>query len=476
MSLSNLDIEDVVIGSGPTGYSAAKAVIDSGRHPLVIDFGSESRFGGAQIGKTATFAMKSDIGRTRVFDYPTQLIASADGEHLPLSSARGGLSTIWGAGILCRKESENPKLTSIWSGIELGYQRLLEEIPHVGVDDMTSIRFPWPENTDQAPQSDRFSLLNKNLQITSKGVLFGSPRVALDNRNNKCIRCGSCLHGCPLELFASARKLLEEFETKGLCTFLTGPALIVKSESNRVFIETPQHLIAAKRVFIAAGPIATPALLQRSSLIPNEIDVRDSAVFYTGFLNKMKPNGRESEYTSAHLVAYANTGGYGDFQLAMYESNPEYVDRLAALFPWLSRLTKAPKALVSHVNAGIGFLDSSVSGSLKLRFKNGRTWVTRVASNETRRSANQVVKKVAAETAQYGLYRIPKLVIVPPPGSGYHSGASMPMGGELIGMDCSLKGVKGVYVVDSSVLPEVWAGAHTFTAMANAYRAVTESV
>ena len=51
----------------------------------------------------------------------------------------------------------------------------------------------------------------------------------------------------------------------------------------------------------------------------------------------------------------------------------------------------------------------------------------------------------------------------------------MPMGGELIGMDCSLRGAKGVYVVDASVLPEIWVGAHTFTAMANAYRVVAES-
>ena len=475
MEMNKMESEDVVIGSGPCGYAAAKAIIDAGRHPLVIDFGSDPASSGAQIGKSATFAMKSDVGRTLVFGYPQQLITSADGKHLPLSNARGGLSTIWGAGILCRGISENPQMATIWPGVELGYQKLLQVIPHVGSVDMTSLRFPWPEGTDKAPQSDRFKLLTESLQTTSKGVLFGWPRVALDNENNKCIRCGTCLHGCPLELFASSRKMLEDYEARGQCTLFTGPALKIEIDNKRITIKTPKCLISAKRIFIAAGPIATPALLQRSSLIPSEIDVRDSAVFYTGFLNRITPNGTESDYTSAHLVAYSDAGGRGDFQLAIYESNPEYMDRFAAIVPQVRRIAKAPQKLISHLNAGIGFLDSSVSGSLKLVFKNGRTWVTRISSKETRKSANSVLKKVADATAKSGLYRIPKLVIIPAPGSGYHSGASMPMGGELIGMDCSLRGAKGVYVVDASVLPEIWAGAHTFTAMANAYRVVAES-
>jgi choline dehydrogenase-like flavoprotein len=43
-------------------------------------------------------------------------------------------------------------------------------------------------------------------------------------------------------------------------------------------------------------------------------------------------------------------------------------------------------------------------------------------------------------------------------------------------MNGSLKTTEGVYVVDASVLPEIWAGSHTFTAMANAYRIVQEAI
>jgi choline dehydrogenase-like flavoprotein len=87
-----------------------------------------------------------------------------------------------------------------------------------------------------------------------------------------------------------------------------------------------------------------------------------------------------------------------------------------------------------------------------------------------RKEAQSVLARVARTTKKHGLYPIPKLIVVPQTGSGYHSGASMPMGGELIKFDGSLNSAPGVYVIDASVLPEIWAGSHTFTAMANAYR------
>ena len=66
--MDRVSAEDVVIGSGPCGFSSVKAIIDSGRHPLVIDFGPDPIMGSVQIEKAATFAMKNDVGRTRVFD------------------------------------------------------------------------------------------------------------------------------------------------------------------------------------------------------------------------------------------------------------------------------------------------------------------------------------------------------------------------------------------------------------------------
>ena len=465
--LKELIAEDVIVGSGPCGYAAAKSIIALGRHPLIIDFGASSNLGGSHIERTSSVAMKSDSLHTQVFDYPRTLVTSVDGKHLPLSSARGGLSNIWGAGILLRNGGELSELSPVWSGIQSAYESLLKEMPHVGAQDRTSIRFPWPTDSTKAPQSDRFKLMAEKLQHVDSGVLIGWPRVALENN---CIRCGACLHGCPLNLFHSSRVSLERLATDGLCSFVTGPVLSVGVEGGKPWLETPTQKISAKRIFVAAGPIATPTLLQRSNLVPKDILVRDSAVFYTGFVNTNAANGTEETYTAAHLVAFSDHAGRDDFQLAIYESNPEYASRLTAIVPRLSHVLKVPTKLIAHINAGIGFLDSSVSGSLRLQYTNGRTWVSRVDSKIVRKEAQSVLARVARATKKHGLYPIPKLIVVPQTGSGYHSGASMPMGGELIKFDGSLNSTPGVYVIDASVLPEIWAGSHTFTAMANAYR------
>ena len=471
--INEIIADDVVVGSGPCGYAAAKAIIDLGRHPLIVDFGANPVFRSKEIEGASRFAMKSDTLRTQVFDYPNTMVASSDEGHLPLSSARGGLSNIWGAGVLIRNGEEIPKLAPIWPEIEIAYHRLLNGMPIVGARDRTSIRFPWPSGTPKAPQSERFKSITEKLQTLDRGALIGWPRVSLENRNNDCIECGECLHGCPLNLFFSSRVLLERLAAENLCSFVGGPVLSVGTRNAQPWLRTPTHEIKANRIFVAAGPIATPSILQRSNLVPNELTVKDSAVFYCGFLNTNPPKGDEAKYTAAQLVAFSDRVGEDDFQLAIYESNAEYSTRLAAMIPRLNRLIKIPQKVIAHINAGIGFLDSSISGSLHLRHSQGRTWVSRTNSKLIRQKAESAVQSVGSSTKQFGLYPIPKLIIVPSTGNGYHSGASMPMGEDLIQYDGSLKSSKRIYVVDASVLPDIWAGSHTFTAMANAYRIAT---
>ena len=474
-SMRSEHYSDVIIGSGPCGYAAAKSQIDLGRKPLIIDFGLNPQPQNIRIERTSKLALKTTEDRNNVFDYPETLVASMDGRHLPVSNARGGLSKIWGAGILLRQRSEMSEIASIWSGIENGYERLLQDIPHVGADDRTSNRFPWPSNTPKAPQSSRMESLVESLQKKNSGPLIGWPRLALENRTGNCVRCGQCLNGCPLNLFFSAGLALEELRNQELCTFKTGPVLTIERRTGVLHLRLPWCEITADRIFLAAGPIASPALLQRSDIAPKQLSVRDSAVFYTGFYNSRGSSGLESDYTSSHMVAYSDEPGKNDFQLAIYESNPEYSARLGAMLGGLGRYAKIPKMLTAKINAGIGFLDSSVSGSLLLNYSNGTTSVTRDSPKGLRARANNAINRVTELTSEHGIHALPKFILVPPPGSGYHCGGSMPMGGTYVDMNGQLKNLKNVYVVDSSVLPEIWAGSHTFTAMANAYRIVQDA-
>jgi hypothetical protein len=175
------------------------------------------------------------------------------------------------------------------------------------------------------------------------------------------------------------------------------------------------------------------------------------------------------------MVAYSRRSGADDFQLALYESNYEYLSRLGSLLGIPASFLKVPRAFVNRVNAGIGFLDSSLSGTLTIQFENQRSIVTRSEPKNLRKSALKIIVRVAKSTREVGITPIPKFVIVPTVGSGYHSGASMPIDGKHVDISGRLRAAQNVFVVDATSLPEISAGSHTFTAMANAFRIAQSS-
>lgn len=466
-------VADLVIGSGPTAFAAALGIAARGGHPVLMDFGDGTAGARAGFAGTSGVAVKGGAdGRDDVFAYPSSLVAADDGGHLPLSSARGGLSRIWGAGIFMRGDEELAQFGPAEAGVRDGYAHLLAAMPATGCTDATSVRFPWPDDRPVAPQSRRFARLAVALQApAADGVLFGYPRVALDLTTPPgCVRCGQCLSGCPEHLFFDASRRLGEMTSDGAVSWMPGPALSLAPRADGVLVETPRRTVRAERVYLAAGPVATASVLQRSGLMKREVELEDSAVFYTAYLNTNGPTDDAYEYASSHLVAFADRLGPGDFQLAIYEANPEYRRRFREVLKVVPS-GLIPDAMLRRVNAGIGFLAPQVSGRLVVRsVPGGRTWVGRRANPGTCAAARSVVARVGTRLRANGVRPVPGAVVVPPPGSGYHVGASMPVGGPVVDHQGRLRDAPAIHVVDASSLPQVWAGSHTFTAMANAHR------
>ena len=467
-------VADLVIGSGPTGFAAALGVLSRGGHPAIIDFGVGSfsppkeRVGSSQL------AEKGAPGLLRLsLAYPSSLVSADDGGTLPVSATRGGLSRVWGAGVLHRDDEELRAFGRGEAGVRRGYAALQAAIPLAGNGhDATSRRFPWPEGLAMAPQSQRYERVTAHLQdVTTGDVLFGYPRMALDLTGpSGCLRCGQCLSGCPEHLFFDASIALERLVSAGRASWIDGPAMSLSQDSAGVKVYYPHGSLLAERVYVAAGPVATIALLQRSRLIPHTVSLFDSAVFYSAFLNFNRPLDDVGEYASSHLVAHSRSTGPGDFQMGFYESHPVYRDRLRGLvgaFP--ARLL--PDPLLLRINASIGLLAPEFSGRLRIRLSaDGRSWVTRHATRLTQPAARSAIKRAGEWLGPLGIKPVPRGLIVPPPGSGFHVGGGLPVGGELVDFDGRLKDAPRVHVVDASSLPKVWAGSHTFTAMANAHR------
>ena len=463
-------IDDLIIGSGPTAWAAARGVLSRGGSPVIIDFGSHPKIAAPIIKGSSALAVKGDSDKEALFSYPKSHVFATDGRQLPLTSARGGLSKIWGAGILMRSQEELHEWAPIYDEIDVAFRALYDLLPSTGFDDMTSNRFPLPQTQGIAPVSRRYEKFLTSMQSTKADVLFGFPRMAMKTEGSACIRCGSCLTGCPESLFFSAETAFKKMTVDGECRFIEGPVTSIEGGDSFSVVTTPTSKFEARRVYLAAGPIGSPSLLQRSKMVPDFLTVMDSAVFYAGLINLNSSTGDEQEFSSAHASLFSDSFGATDFQAAIYESNDEYAARLASAMPLFQNLLKVPKFLVKRINPIIGFLDSSVSGSLELNHRSGRTWVTRKSNDETRRATLRTMTRIHSALDGTGLKPIRRLVSIPAPGTGYHSGASLPMGGDLVNFNSQLITSPSIFIVDASSLPRIPAGSHTFTAMANAYR------
>ena len=464
-------LSDLIIGSGPTGYAAALALVSAGEPAVLMDFGDELDLVRPPL---RSIASKPDPRSARALTYPRSLVSTPGEIPLPLSSARGGLSLIWGAAVLERSAADCPELEPVFPGIEDGYALLRERVHLAGDEDRLGERFPWPDRTPSVPSSARFARIrHASLGLTTRDVLVGCPRVAV--RAEGCTRCGLCLAGCPEELFFDAHRSLIDLEAVGDVRFVQGPALALRQAGDHVEVSTPAGPVRARRVHLAAGPIGTPALLQRSGLVPESLEVQDSAVFYVPIINRNRAAGDEHDYTAAQLLVAARSRGDDDFTLAVYESNPDFRERLARVLRVPERLVPFPGWLSARVNAGIGFLGPERSGALTLHFDGERTWVEPRSPDGIRRSASEAARRAGRGLRELGLHPIATSVMVPAPGVGFHSGGALPLGGEHLDWDGSLRAVPAVRIVDATALPRIWAGSHTYTAMANAVRTIRVS-
>ena len=87
----------VVVGSGPTGLSAARIILNKGLKVLLLDINNEEE---SQELKLAP--PKDSKSKSRVFDMNrvTNIIRdNSSSRYLQQSIARGGFSKVWGAAI-----------------------------------------------------------------------------------------------------------------------------------------------------------------------------------------------------------------------------------------------------------------------------------------------------------------------------------------------------------------------------------------
>jgi hypothetical protein len=122
-----------------------------------------------------------------------------------------------------------------------------------------------------------------------------------------------------------------------------------------------------------------------------------------------------------------------------------------------------------RIHPFVSYLDSDLSASLLIKASGSKIEIVAENAKQTYKLHKGAVSKLGQRIKGMGLF-IPTLLFkLPPPGSGFHIGSSLPHGQktDFLGR---LPGFQRIHIADSSVLPSLEVGSITPTVMANAFR------
>jgi choline dehydrogenase-like flavoprotein len=513
----------LVIGAGPAGAAAAKALLAAGRRVVVVDAGlalepereaarrrmaatAPEMWSPADVALTRFSANgTSGAGYKRLFgsdlafrdDGVLELSADSDVRARP-SYALGGLSNVWGAGVLPYADRDLDGWPLSASELTDGYRAVFDFVPYAAEEDELAERYPLIAAPDgpllrtQAGDQLLARLRRHRRRLAGAGLHFGASRLAVRVGHpapaNGCVYCAHCLDGCPYDHIYNAAQTIEELRRGGLIDYRPGLHVerILEGDAE-VVIEAsslrgePGSTLRAPRVFLAAGAVSSTVILQRSGLLPARSEILDSQTLYLPFawIGRTGATGREPGHTlaQAFLVLDDPAVCAHPVHVSLYSYNDGLSERARAAHPQLSSLLgPALDPIVRRLVVGICFFHSDDSSRVASSWDQASRSVRlqAVLNPATGAIVARFQRALLAVLGRVGLVPLTPLAEIAPPGGGYHYGGSLPMRAGPVAGEADTLGrpvpARRIHVVDSSCFPSVPGGTITFPAMANAYR------
>lgn len=516
----------IVIGSGLTGISAAKALLSRDFQVRLIDGGYRLENERNDVLNRMRESTKSSWNKEDIRKIMENNIPTADGlaqkhaygSDFPYrnsdvswdwelegakmfrSLAKGGLSNVWGAAVLPVARQDIKEWPIAHSELDEHYKKIFEFMPlSGGEDDYHGLLPPHTTNIEkfelckQAQHVFEKSEKNK-LALHKNGILIGQSRLAADlsatNGKPICEKCGFCLHGCPLGLIYNSKDTLNEIISDKRLNYSSG-YLINHFEEKKEHVEIHANNIESKeksvfkcrKLFLAAGIMSTNRILLRTlNLYDQPVKLAHSDLFQAPLLLfKNFPDAPlEETLTLSQLNIEINDERLGDrlTHIQLYGYN----DLLGKVLDQKTSGLKGPikdfvrKKFIGRIMVAKGYLHSNHSSEIKMVLdkKTKKLVIKGIPNKNARKLVNGVIRKLFLNARKLGITPIPGMTKLSMPGEGNHSGGSFPMSQNPGMLESDVMGrpgyLKRTHVVDSSILPSITATTIALTAMANAHR------
>jgi choline dehydrogenase-like flavoprotein len=515
-------IDNLVIGSGPSGISVAYALASTGRKVTILDAGYSLEKERRQQIKSLVNKdidewedtdeiFKGNIGisisgvsEKRHFgsDYSTKhselFQIKKENSFFYTSLAKGGLSNVWGRGIEPLIENDTSRWPFTYAQLKPYYKKVLQFMPLSGCKDSLEHLYPlFTENYNEPRLSAQATFIHNKFnmnqaELGSLGLIGGISRISAKYNGGwrDCNGCGKCLYGCPYDLLYTSSQTLDHLISEGKVNYI--PGFIVDSideDRNIVKIKCikdksgQKETIVASRVYLAAGPISSAKILLKSlNMYEEELIIRNSDMYYIPSL-LLKPacnvtNERLITTSLFSMLLFDNAISKYTIGMHCYYYSELYRDILNNLFGVAKRPASAfINMFLDRFFMIFAFLHSNESSHLSAALDIKKNiLIIKGINNPNKYSTEQRIRKKLRQIKKltgfvpFPFYRDRNL-----PGSSIHSGASFPMGNksDILGRPESFK---RLHVVDATILPDIPSGSFTFTIMANAYRIGEESL
>ncbi|MFT4264892.1 MAG: hypothetical protein QM572_16025 [Nocardioides sp.] len=470
----------VIVGSGPTGVAVAAALIARGLTPVLLDGGltadrvardrQDALRHGADPSAVPAAHRADDPGRKTWFgsnfalDPAEPSLLLRDPRVLAHESyAVGGLSRIWGGTF------------AFFSRIGRWDRAVRPEEP-----DLAAIRQLVPHARTSfgdgglAGDAASAAAFERFRRSAGKAWSVTPSTVAIDTESGSAQRCrfaGVCLDGCPHDSVWYAGDQVRRWARSGRVRHLSGHVVTeIRESRDRVALLVRaggrDSTIETGAAFVAAGSLATAGLLVRSG-IRDRIAVRDTATAFAAAI-QLRRTGVSAR--PAHgLSQWWATQADGGFAAQFYPPTAGNADRLVARLPALARSGSLVDSLAARLHPVVAYLDPALSDPMLVVRRGSEVVISAERTRAARGAMRRRLSELARPLVRAG-YLLPTLAAeISPPGTGYHSGASMP---HLRQTDPwgRPSGLRRVMLADASVLPELEVGSITPTAMANAHR------
>lgn len=452
-----------VVGSGASAISTIEAAltIDLKIQIDVFDPWFElPQYGDSKLTyNPIQIAKKSRFGSLAMYEYPAESISVDSNLHIPLSGSVGGLTSVWGANSVIPDSQE----VGAYAG-----RFATESIKWVA-------KYASVKRLDSIPDPEHFFISDRFRNLLGAREIFPGIEItpaSLSIHIDSCTKISGCLSGCKNQAIFSAEQEIYRLVRDGKVTLQKGFVEKIEQDQYSKFTlhlaedgRNESSLKSYDKVFVAGGSIASCALLQRSGLMPAEIHLMDTQVFYSAYFVREKNKEQTLNFELAQIFIRRRM----HLHISVYEFSSQFRQRARLIIGPLIKLV--PKYFWNHIVAGIGFINSSKSGYLHLEYRNLKTYITQVPNGISKRAIRENMATVRKSLKGVGLFHIPFLNKIPNVGASYHVGAAN-VGGELLfspnGKIVARQDLE-IYVLDSASLSNLPVGPITTTVMAAAY-------